>query len=181
MDSRCTAWLISHGATCNPKHLLLPSFKSRHIGVNAMANFSYSNAGLALTKSFEGLELTAYQDQVGVWTIGYGHTGSGVHGGLVITQEQADQLLESDVAGSVACVNRAVTSDISQNQFDALVDFTFNLGCSTLLSSTLLRFVNAGDFAEAAPQFLRWDHAGGVVVPGLLRRRQQEMTLFQTP
>lgn len=145
-----------------------------------MANLTYSDAGLTLTKQFEGLNLNSYQDQVGVWTIGYGHTGPSVIGGQTITQDQADQLLASDIAGSVACVNRAVTSDINQNQFDALVDFVFNLGCGALLSSTLLRDINSGDFASAAAQFLLWDHAGGVVVPGLLRRRQAESNLFQS-
>lgn len=145
-----------------------------------MANFSYSDAGCALTKQFEGLRLTAYQDQVGVWTIGYGHTGPAVHGGMVITADDADVLLHSDVASAVACVNRAVTGEISQCQFDALVDFVFNLGCARLLSSTLLRHVNAGEFDLAAEQFLLWDHAGGVVVPGLLLRRQAEMAMFQS-
>jgi lysozyme len=145
-----------------------------------MCNFTYSDAGFDLTKQFEGLRLTAYQDQVGVWTVGYGHTGSEVHGGLVITQDQADILLHSDVAGAVACVNRAVTANIFQSHFDALVDFVFNLGCGRLLGSTLLRHVNAGEFDLAAPQFLLWDHAGGVVVQGLLKRRQAEMTLFQS-
>jgi lysozyme len=146
-----------------------------------MANFTYSPNGLALTEQFEGLVLTAYQDQVGVWTIGYGHTGPGVQSGLTITQDQATQLLEADVARAATCVNRAVTTGINQNQFDALVDFTFNLGCANLLSSTLLKMLNAGDIAGAAQQFLRWDHAGGVQVPGLLLRRQAEMALFQTP
>ena len=103
-----------------------------------------------------------------------------MHGGLTITQDQADQLLLSDIAASVTCVNGAVTATINQNQFDELVDFVFNLGCSALLSSTLLRHLNAGDFAAAAPQFLLRDHAGGVVIPGLLRRRQAERDLFQT-
>ncbi|HEV2711318.1 MAG TPA: lysozyme [Edaphobacter sp.] len=145
-----------------------------------MCDFTYSDAGFALTKQFEGLRLTAYQDQVGVWTIGYGHTGREVHGGMVITQDQADVLLHSDVAGGVACVNRAVTANISQCHFDALVDFVFNLGCARLLGSTLLRHVNAGEFDLAAPQFLLWDHAGGVVVQGLLVRRKAEMGLFQS-
>jgi lysozyme len=146
----------------------------------AMANLSYSDAGLAMTQQFEGLVLTAYQDQGGVWTIGYGHTGPDVQSGLTITQDHASILLESDVAASVACVNRGVTVEISQNQFDALVDFAFNLGGGNLLSSTLLRLVNAGNFADAAPQFLVWDHCGGVANAGLLRRRQAEMDLFQT-
>lgn len=145
-----------------------------------MCNFTYSDAGFALTRQFEGLRLAAYQDQVGVWTIGYGHTGREVHGGMVITADQADTLLHSDVAGAVACVNRAVTANIFQQHFDALVDFTFNLGSASLLGSTLLRHVNAGEFDLAAPQFLLWDHAGGVVVQGLMARRKAEMTLFQS-
>lgn len=145
-----------------------------------MCDFTYSDAGFDLTKQFEGLRLTAYQDQAGVWTIGYGHTGREVHGGLIITNDQADILLHSDVAGAVACVNRAVTANIFQSRFDALVDFVFNLGCGRLLGSTLLRHVNAGEFDLAAPQFLRWDHAGGMVLPGLLTRRKAEMTLFQS-
>lgn len=144
-----------------------------------MASFSYSNAGLALTKSFEGLALAAYADQGGVWTIGYGHTGRGVYAGLTITEEQAEAFLHSDVAGAVAGANRMVTGEIGQNQFDALVDFALNLGCATLLRSTLLRQVNAGDFSAAAAQFLLWDHVDGVAVPGLLRRRRAEMELFQ--
>jgi lysozyme len=143
-----------------------------------MANMRYSESGLRLTKRFEGLELSAYQDQGGVWTVGYGHTGPNVHGGLTITEEQAEQLLESDVAASVTCVNRAVTAAVEQHHFDALVDFAFNLGAASLLTSTLLRHVNAGQFAEAAQQFLMWDHCKGVVVPGLLRRRQAEMEMF---
>lgn len=145
-----------------------------------MANFTYGDAGLALTKSFEGCLLTAYADQGGVWTIGYGHTGPGVHVGLTVTQDQADAFLESDVAGSVECVNKLVTADISQNQFDALVDFVFNLGCASLAQSSLLQDVNAGDFSDAAQQFLRWNHVHGVVIPGLTRRRQAEATLFGT-
>jgi lysozyme len=144
-----------------------------------MANFTFSDAGLALTKSFEGLNLSAYADQGGVWTIGYGHTGPGIHAGLAITQAEADTFLMSDVAGAVAGVNRMVTGKIGQNQFDALVDFAFNLGCVSLSQSTLLRFLNAGDFASAASQFLLWDHIRGVVIPGLLRRRQAEMDLFR--
>ena len=87
-----------------------------------MLSFSYSAAGLAMTKQLEGLQLTAYQDQAGRWTIGYGHAGPDVHAGLTITQAQAEQLLESDLAAAVASVNRAVTSGINQNQFDALVE-----------------------------------------------------------
>jgi len=144
-----------------------------------MANFKYSAAGLALTKQFEGLELKAYQDSVGVWTIGYGHTGADVKPGMTITEEQASVLLAADVAWAVTCVNKSVKSAINQNQFDAMVDFVFNLGCAAFGQSTLLRMVNAGDFAGAAGQFLRWNKAGGKVLAGLTKRRQGEMNLFQ--
>jgi lysozyme len=146
-----------------------------------MANFKYSAAGLALTKQFEGLELKAYQDQVGVWTIGYGHTGVDVKEGLTITEEQASILLAADVAWAVTCVNKSVKAKINQNQFDAMVDFVFNLGCASLVQSTLLKMVNAGDFEGAAKQFLRWNKAGGKVVRGLTKRRQAEAELFQKP
>ncbi len=143
-------------------------------------NFTYSGNGLSLTEQFEGCELTAYQDQVGVWTIGYGHTGPDVVPGLTITQEQAQALLAQDVGSAAACVNNCVTVQLSQNEFDALVDFVFNLGAGTFQSSTLLRDLNAANFTAAAAQFDLWDHAGGAVVAGLLRRRQAETALFET-
>src|ERR1700728_4930363 len=93
-----------------------------------MNEYDYSNTGLALTQEFEGLRLTAYQDSVGVWTIGYGHTGTDVHRGLSVTQERATELLTQDVSSAVAHVNRLVTIELTQNQFDALVDFVFNAG-----------------------------------------------------
>ena len=146
------------------------------MGVN---DFTYSKDGLTLTEQFEGCELTAYQDQVGVWTIGYGHTGTGVGAGLTITQDQAEALLLSDVSAAASYVNQAVTIALAQQEFDALVDFVFNLGRGAFAGSTLLRQLNAGNFAVAAAQFDVWDHAGGQVVAGLLRRRQAETALFQ--
>jgi lysozyme len=146
------------------------------MGVN---NLTYSKDGLALTEQFEGCRLVAYQDQVGVWTIGYGHTGSGVVSGLSITQDQAEDLLTSDVAASAAYVNAAVMVELQQNEFDALVDFVFNLGRGAFAGSTLLKNLNAGQFDAAAAQFDLWDHAGGQVVAGLLRRRQAEQAMFQ--
>jgi len=146
-----------------------------------MPSFKYSSTGLALTEKFEGLRLTAYQDSVGVWTIGYGHTGADVKQGLTISEDQASVLLAADVAWAVTCVNKSVKSAINQNQFDALVDFTFNLGCNSLGSSTLLKMVNVGDFAGAAGQFIRWNKAGGKVLRGLTVRRQAEADLFSTP
>ena len=146
-----------------------------------MNPMEYSEAGLAKTKEFEGLRLNAYQDSGGVWTIGYGHTGKDVKRGMTITQEQADDLLKKDVQWAVDCVNKAVTQAVNQNQFDAMVDFTFNVGCGAFRGSTLLRKLNAGDSAGAAEEFLRWKFVKGVEVAGLLRRRQADRALFLTP
>jgi lysozyme len=140
--------------------------------------YELSPKGLASTKRFEGLRLTAYQDSVGVWTIGFGHTGPDVHPGLVITEPQAEALLIADMRSAVACVNAAVKVSLTQGQFDALADFTFNCGRHNFLGSTLLRKLNAGDYDGAAPQFASWDHAGGQVLPGLLARRKAEAALF---
>ncbi len=145
-----------------------------------MNSFTYDNQGLALTEGFEGCRLIAYQDVRGIWTIGYGHTGSDVVTGLVITQTQAEALLVSDVAAAVACVNHAVLVDITQDEFDALVDFTFNAGRGAFLQSTLLRKLNAGDIAGTAAQFALWVNAGGVKCSGLVRRREAEELLFTT-
>lgn len=140
--------------------------------------FAYSAAGLALTKSFEGLCLSAYKDVVGVLTIGFGHTGPDVHPGLIITEQQADALLEKDIQKCVDAVNKLVKVPITQGQGDALTDFSFNLGIDALTHSTLLKLLNVGDYAGAAMQFARWDHAGIEVNSGLVRRRAAETALF---
>lgn len=145
-----------------------------------MTNFSYSSTGLDMTKSFEGFREQAYQDCAGVWTVGYGHTGPDVHPGRSVTQFEAEALLRADMAEAVTCVNRALEISLSQSQFDALVDFCFNAGRGSFRSSSLLRYVNAGDFASAAVQFGLWVHAGGNVVPGLVRRRKAEADLFRS-
>jgi lysozyme len=135
---------------------------------------NYSKTGLQqLTERFEGCRLVAYQDSVGVWTIGFGHT-HGVSDGLVITQPIAESWLLQDTAESVDCVNKCVRVSLSQPMFDALTDFAFNVGCGALNGSTLLKLLNAGDKENAAKEFDKWDHAGGKVVAGLLRRREAE-------
>lgn len=141
---------------------------------------TYSEDGLALTKSFEGCRLKAYQDQGGVWTIGYGHT-RGVKAGDVCTQEQAEEWLREDVAFTVASVNKLAPArfPVSQNQFDALVDFAFNLGAGALRTSTLLLKLICGDLPGAASEFARWNHVGGVENKGLTRRRAAEKSLFE--
>jgi lysozyme len=143
-----------------------------------MQEFSYSDNGLELTKSFEGLRLEAYQDVGGVWTIGYGHTGPDLLAGMKISQADADAMLRADLSVAVACVSRGVTEKISQAQFDAMTDFCFNVGRGNFLQSSLLRKVNVGDFEGAAAQFLLWVNAGGKRVEGLERRRQAERAMF---
>jgi lysozyme len=143
-----------------------------------MNDYEYSSIGFALTRSFEGLRLEAYQDSVGVWTIGYGHTGPEVHRGECINEPEADALLRADLAAAIRCVQRAVQVDLAQHQFDALVDFCFNAGRGNFLGSSLLRYVNHGKFDSAVVQFGLWVHAGGKVIPGLVRRRAAEAALF---
>ncbi|WP_198420734.1 lysozyme [Massilia atriviolacea] len=137
----------------------------------------YSATGLSLTEQCEGCRLSAYQDSAGVWTNGYGNT-HGVVPGSTITQQQADADLKANIQNSVNDVNRLVTVQLTPGEFDALVDFDFNLGRGNLASSTLLSRLNAGDFAGAAAQFDRWDRSKGTVLAGLLRRRQAETAEF---
>lgn len=140
---------------------------------------NYSQVGLKLTEEFEGCKLKSYLDQVGVWTIGVGHTRN-VHADMTCTQAQAEEWLLEDVQDAVTGVNHLVKVELNKNQFDALVDFTFNLGVGSLAKSTLLRLVNASDFKGASNEFEKWNKAGGIVRPGLTRRRLAEKKLFLT-
>lgn len=141
-----------------------------------------SEKGIALIKQFEGCKLTAYQDSVGVWTIGYGWTqpvdGKPIRAGMTIKQETAERLLKTGLVSYESDVSRLVKVGLTQGQFDALVSFTYNLGARSLSTSTLLRKLNAGDCAGAADEFLRWNKAGGKVLNGLTRRREAERALF---
>jgi lysozyme len=141
---------------------------------------AYSDSGLAVTKYFESCRLTAYQDVVGVWTIGWGHTGPEVHEGLVWTQLQADLALIGDMMTAQQAVNRLVDITLTQNEFNALVDFVFNVGETNFKDSTLLTKLNESDIPGAASEFDRWDHAAGKVVQGLLNRREAETKEFLT-
>jgi len=134
--------------------------------------------GLALIKEFEGCRLSAYLDSVGVPTIGYGHTKD-VRMGDTCTQAEADAWLAEDVKDAEQCVESEVTVPMTQHEFDALVSFTFNLGCGNLRKSTLLRLLNNSDYDGAALEFRRWDKAGGQVLAGLTRRRDAESRLFE--
>jgi GH24 family phage-related lysozyme (muramidase) len=141
------------------------------------AGMSLSQQGLDLIKGFEGLRLSAYQDSVGVWTIGYGHT-AGVRPGDRITQAQAEAYLRQDTGWAQQAVRDNVKVPLTQGQFDALTSFTFNLGAGALKGSTLLRELNAGHYSAAKSEFGKWVHAGGRTLDGLVRRRAAEAALF---
>ena len=133
--------------------------------------------GIELIKHFEGCELEAYKCAAGVWTIGYGHI-KGVTSDSVITQEQAEQMLVEELNEYEGYINNMVTTPLSQNQFDALVSWVYNLGGGNLKASTLLKVVNSGEFNGVPEQIMRWNKAGGKVLEGLTRRRQAEADLF---
>lgn len=140
-------------------------------------SLSISDNGIALIKKFEGCRLTSYQDSVGVWTIGYGHT-SGTTKGQTITQTQADAFLKSDCASAEKSVNSYSKYNWNQNQFDALVSFTFNCG-----SGNLKTLLNNGQrtISEISAKITAYNKAGGKVLQGLVNRRAAERELFDKP
>jgi lysozyme len=132
-----------------------------------------------LTKQFEGFRSSVYRDVAGFPTIGYGHRIKPHESFSVgILEAQGVALLASDVADAEKSVSRLVRVALTQGQFDALVDFCFNLGAGRLAASTLLAELNAGHYADAARQLLVWDHAGGEVNAGLKARREAEYRLW---
>ena len=133
--------------------------------------------GTEILKYFEGCKLTAYQDSVGVWTIGYGHT-KGVYDGMTITQDQAEQMLLSELEEYEGYIENMVTVPITQNQFDSLVVWVYNLGPTNFKNSTLLKELNAGNYNAAGQEITRWNKAGGKVLAGLVKRREAEAELF---
>ncbi len=144
-----------------------------------------SESGIALLKRFEGLELEAYQDIAGVWTIGYGHTGPDVQPGQRITEREAEALLRRDLKSREDAVSRLVNVPLNQNEFDALVSFVYNVGAEAFRRSTALKRLNRGMRMAAAEALTWWNKAtvGGVLreVLGLTRRRAAEKALFITP
>ena len=137
-----------------------------------------SENGINLIKRFEGCRLKAYRCPAGVLTIGYGHTGSDVSNGMVISQEKAENMLKMDLTVHCNNVSKLVKVPLTQNQFDALVSFEFNVGYGALSTSTLLRLLNQGKYTEASKQFERWVYAGGKPLEGLKKRRIAEKELF---
>lgn len=138
-----------------------------------------SAAGLALLKQSEGFSAKVYLDVAGLHTIGYGHRllpGESFPNG--VTEDQATVLLNADVATAERCVSRFVRVPLTQGQFDALVDFTFNLGSARLRNSTLLVDLNREQYASAAQQLLLWDHSGSKELAALKARRAAEYQLW---
>lgn len=135
-----------------------------------------SSTGENLIKSFEALKLVAYQDEKGIWTIAWGHTPAGE--GWACTADQAEEWFQQDTAAAVNGCNHSLTTNVTQNQFDALVSFTFNVGVGAEAHSTMVKWINARNFIAAAAEFPKWDHINGVPNAGLLRRRIAEQTLF---
>jgi len=143
-----------------------------------------NDAGLDLIKTFEGLRLLCYDDGVGVATIGYGHTRSVSRsdiGHRRITKEKAEKLLQDDVSTSERAVEQYISVALNDNQFAALVSFTFNLGAGSLKQSTLRRKLNTGDYDAVPSELARWVRAGGQTLNGLVKRRRAEGELFTTP
>lgn len=136
-----------------------------------------SRVGRDFIKGYESLRLSAYDDGVGVVTIGYGHTAT-ARPGMVITRAQAEQLFLRDLAPKERCVNSAVRVPLSQSQFDALVSLAFNIGCGAFQNSTLLKHLNAGNYRAAAAEFPKWNKGGGKVLGGLVKRRAAEVRMF---
>ena len=138
---------------------------------------------VSLATVFEGFSATPYQDSVGVWTIGYGSTRD-VLGKPVTAQTPpatkviAEGLMRRDLMAAVTVIRDDVRVPLTTEETAALVDLVYNIGRSAFAGSTLLRDINAGRFDEASLEFLKWDHAGGSVLAGLLRRRQAERELF---
>ena len=144
-----------------------------------------NKASVDLIKEFEGWRSQAYKDSVGVWTIGYGHTSMAgsptVSSGMVISLETGEEILRRDLQKFQSSVEKYVKVDLNDNQYGALVSFTYNLGERNFSKSTLLKKVNAQDWSGAANEFRKWNKAGGKVLKGLVRRRDAERLLFLTP
>lgn len=138
-----------------------------------------SDAGIdAMLKKFEGCKLKAYRCPAGILTIGYGHTSAAgepeVKEGMTITQEQALEILHRDLGKYEKGVKDLLKIELTQNQFDVLVDFAYNAGVGALAKSGLLRAVNAGNFDAVPDELMKWTKGGGKVLPGLVKRRQAE-------
>ena len=141
----------------------------------------FDRTGLDLTEESESLRLEAYPDPgtgSEPWTIGWGHTGADIHKGMKITRSAAEMYLMQDIERCETAIYGLVEVPLTQYEFDALVDFVFNVGVGHFKSSSLLKYINQGNMAEADAEFQKWDKANGRVLPGLVNRRALEAALF---
>ena len=138
-----------------------------------------SQAGKDLIISFEGIRLQAYKCPAGVWTIGVGSTQPPVKPGEVLTKKEAMDRFDRDLVKYENAVDRLVKVPLTQNQFDALVSFTFNVGEGALAKSTLLKKLNAGDYDAVPAELMKWTKGGGKELPGLVRRRRAEAAMWR--
>lgn len=173
METTCT--FQTYLGQCNYSHNTLKELEMK-----------ISQEGINLIKFYEGCRLKAYLDSVNVPTIGYGHT-KGVKLGMIITETKAEQLLKEDLEYFENKVLDLVKVNLLQNQFDALVSFTYNVGEGNLKKSTLLKKLNntvyfrTEELVSIADEFLKWNKAGGKVLPGLTKRRIAERMMFLSP
>lgn len=143
-----------------------------------ITDMKISQEGIALIKHYEGCKLESYQCSAGVWTIGFGSTKN-VKEGMSIDAEKAEQLLVKDLAIFEKEVANLVSVPLEQNQYDAIVSWTFNLGSSNLKASTMLKVLNNGVYEAVPEQLKRWNKVKGVVNDGLVKRRKSEALLFE--
>ncbi|MFW1886877.1 lysozyme [Acinetobacter johnsonii] len=148
----------------------------------AIDQMAVSPFGVDLICNFEGKRLTAYDDGVGVWTIGFGTTkypnGIRVKKGDTCTLDQAKAYMQNDLKSFEQTVNNTVKVPLNQNQFDALVSLAYNIGTNAFSKSTLVKKLNSNDIRGAADQFDLWVNAGGERMQGLVNRRTVEKALF---
>ena len=141
---------------------------------------SYLDAAAKLISDFEGEKLRSYRCPAGVLTIGFGHTGPDVREHQQITSSEAVKLLYEDMLEADKAIDELVEVPLRENPRAALISFIFNVGRNAFRTSTLLKLINAGNFPAASRQFARWNKAGGVVLPGLVKRRHHEKILFES-
>lgn len=139
-----------------------------------------TDKGLRMLKSFESCKLDAYQDSVGVWTIGWGQTGPGVVEGVYWTQQECDDALNKTLEDVYKSVMQATTRSLNDDELSALMDFVYNLGINSFKQSTLRKFINMGNFEGAPTEFKKWVYAGDNKLQGLVDRRDAEAALFSS-
>lgn len=150
--------------------------KNTKVTVTA-GSLALSLLGAVMIQNYEGLSTTPYKDAVGVSTVCWGSTENVVMG-KVVSYEECVRRFVNDVAAAEQAVRDYVKVPVTQRQFDSLVSFTFNLGVGNFSRSTLLKLVNARECYGAAKEFLKWNKAGGRVLPGLTKRRIEESRTF---